>query len=396
MGVSKLVFTVDRLNRLPAPSQGRTYHYDKKTAGLCVCVTHTGTTTFYLYRKIDGRPQRIRLGRFPDLSIDAARKAADKLAGEIAQGLDPAADRRARREQPVLEDLYNHWMVSHARLHKRPRSIAEDERQYRSFLSPWGKRRLGTITKADAQALHARIGRDNGIYAANRLLAFLRAMFNKSAELGFTGPNPTAGIRKFKEVPRDRFILPDELPLLFQSIHQEDDLFRVFFILSLLPGARRSNVQAMQWQDVNLGLRIWRIPDTKGGEPVVVPLVDPAVRILQARLEASDDKPWVFATHSRTGHLVEPKTAWRRIVERAGLKDVRVHDLRRTLASFQALSGSSLPIIGKSLGHKQSASTQIYARLELGSVRRSVETAVEAMYEAGGVRLLEEKGESDE
>ena len=95
----------------------------------------------------------------------------------------------------------------------------------------------------------------------------------------------------------------------YQAIHQEDDLFRDFFILCLLTGARRSNVQAMRWEEVDLGLRMWRIPDTKSGDPIVAPLVDPAVHILQARLEASDGCPWVFATRSKTGHLVEPKNS---------------------------------------------------------------------------------------
>jgi integrase len=96
----------------------------------------------------------------------------------------------------------------------------------------------------------------------------------------------------------------------------------------------------------------------------------------------------VFPGRGKTGHLVEPKTAWARILKRAGLQNLRLHDLRRTLGSWQAATGASLPIIGKSLGHKSLAATQVYARLNLDPVRAAVNTATDAMLLAGGVTGL--------
>lgn len=397
MATSRLSFTNDRLMKLPIPEKGRAYHYDTKAAGLCLCITHAGSRTLYYYKKVDRKPQRTRLGKFPDLSIDAARKAVAKKNGQIADGLDPAAEQRERRTESTLADLWLHW-EQHTAERKKLRSRAEDKRQYDKFVAQWKKRRLSAITHADVAKLHRTIGDENGKYQANRVLALVRAMFNlaKKPAFGWKGDNPAGSIEPFKEQSRDRFLLPDELPGLFKAIYQEDDLFRDFFMLCLLTGARRSNVQGMRWEEIDLGLRFWRIPDTKGGDPVVVPLVEPAIRILQARLDASDGSPWVFATRSKTGHLVEPKTAWKRVVTRAGLPGVRMHDLRRTLGSYQAMGGSSLPIIGKSLGHKQAATTQIYARLEMTPVRESIEKATTAIYEAGKVKQLESNQGGDD
>ena len=118
---------------------------------------------------------------------------------------------------------------------------------------------------------------------------------------------------------------------------------------------------------------------------MVVPLCDPALAILQNRRKAANGSPWVFPGRGKTGHLIGPKSAWARILKRAGLSDLRPHDLRRSLGSWQAMGGASLPIIGKSLGHTQAATTQIYARLQTDSVRASVAAATTGMLEAGGV-----------
>ena len=117
-----------------------------------------------------------------------------------------------------------------------------------------------------------------------------------------------------------------------------------------------------------------RIPETKSGEPVTLALPPAAMTILQTR-KVDSSSEWVFPGKGATEHLMEPKTAWKRIIARAGIKDLRIHDLRRTLGSWQAAAGSSLPIIGKSLGHKSLGATQIYARLNLDPVRASVNKA---------------------
>ena len=244
------------------------------------------------------------------------------------------------------------------------------------------------------QSLHAKVGSKNGHYAANRLLALVRAMFNKAPDIGFTGSNPAAGIKKFSEEKRDRFLHGEELRVFFAALAAEPAaILRDFFFVSLLTGARRSNVQTMQWPDIDFQAGIWRIPETKSGRPVVVPLVGVVLHILQARKQGANGSPWVFPSRGSTGHIVEPKAAWKRIIGRAGLSGVRPHDLRRSLASWMAITGTGLPVIGKMLGHTQASTTMIYARLSVDPVRQAAETATAAMLEAGGVTMIDLQAE---
>ena len=213
-------------------------------------------------------------------------------------------------------------------------------------------------------------------------------MFNKADELGYHGENPAKRIKLFREQSRDRFLQPDELKAFFAALEGEDDIVRDFYMMLLMTGARRFNVQTMAWADVDMQAGYWRIPETKAGMPVLVPLVAPALAILVARSETANGSRWVFP--GRKGkHIANPKGAWARIVERAALVDVRPHDLRRSLGSWMAGQNTSLPIIGRALGHKTAVATMVYSRLSLDPVREAVDRATAAMLVAGGqTRLL--------
>lgn len=166
---------------------------------------------------------------------------------------------------------------------------------------------------------------------------------------------------------------------------------RDFFLISLLTGARRANVLAMRWSEIAWDRKEWSIPRTKNGDPQTITLTDEAVRILKDRYALNKELPtkeqnaFVFPGEGKTGHLAEPCKGWLRTLKRVGLTDLRIHDLRRTLGSWQAKTGASLVIIGKSLNHKHASTTQVYARLDLDPVRQSVEKATAAMLEAAGV-----------
>src|SRR5262249_14771737 len=146
-------------------------------------------------------------------------------------------------------------------------------------------------------------------------------------------------------------------------------------------GARRSNVLAMRWEQISQtadGQRLWTIPVTKTGKSHVVPLVREALVILQERRRRIKGA-WVFPSDSKTGHIRDLKRAWKRFCTTAKLENLRIHDLRRTLGSWQAATGASLPVIGKSLGHQSMASTAVYSRLHLDPVRQAIVTATQAM-----------------
>jgi len=390
----KVNFTKPVIEALKPPADGREYVYDAKVPGLAVCTTHTGAKSFYLYRRINGKPERIRLGGFPDIGPDQARTLAMQQNGKIADGVNPNELRRLGRGEMTLGELWEHYLERHAKPHKKASSVAEDVRQWEQYLTEWKSRRLSEIRRDNVQSLHTRTGKHHGPYAANRLLALLSKMFNVAASIGLASVNPCRGVQKFKEKTRDRFIHPDEMrPFLEALKNDPDETMRDFFIMALFTGARRRTVQAMRWEDVNLERATWRITDTKNNEPQTVLLSPPAIGVLERRQKRrKKNEPFVFSGRGNSGHIEEPKGAWKRITEAAGIKDLRIHDLRRTLGSWQAAAGVSLPIIGKSLGHRSQVSTAIYARLDLDPVRASVESAAVAMLTAGSAKSSNKKG----
>jgi integrase len=136
---------------------------------------------------------------------------------------------------------------------------------------------------------------------------------------------------------------------------------------------------SMRWQDINLNQAIWRVPDTKNGEPYQVALTSTAIGILEQR-RVQENGIWVFSAPSKSGHLEEPKKAWASLLLNANIENLRIHDLRRTFGSFMAAQGASLQMIGKALGHKSQDATLIYARLNLDPVREAVNAASDAMF----------------
>lgn len=378
----------------PAPKGKRDYYYDIKERGLVLAVTAAGSKTFYLYKRIDGRPERLGLGKFPDLTVENARRLAAKAKGEIAMGQNPQKAKRAVRDEMTFGALFTEYLEKHSKVHKR--SWAYDEREVKKFLSHWFKRKISSIEKPEVERLHAKIGKESGIYQANRLLERIRSIFNKAADWGWEGQNPATGIKKFRERSRDRFLQPEELPRFFAALASEpNEAARDFFMISLLTGARKSNTLAMRWDEINFRDATWRIPQTKNDEPQIVHLSPQALEILKER-KLHSLSPWVFPGSGAKGHLADPKKAWARILKEAGISDLRIHDLRRTLGSWQAATGANSYIIGKSLGHRSQQSTAIYARLNLDPVRDSVNKATEAMLGYAGATTDGPKNEAGE
>lgn len=375
----KFPFSVKLLKDFAQRNKGqRASAMDEQQRGLRVDL-RGDRLTFYLYRRIAGRPARVRIGPFPELSIDNARKRAAELIGRVASGENVVAERRADRHQKTIAGLWAHWLA-YAQKHKT--TWREDERRYKAHLEKWANRRLKDVSNAEVESLHTKIGGDRGPYEANRVLALVRAMFNAAPKIGYHGANPCRGIKQYPEDKRERFLQPDEIPRLFAAL--ENEPLKDFFLLCLFVGQRRSNVQAMRWDEIDLNAGRWTLIQ-KGGGSLTVPLSDVAMRILNARERIS---PWVFPSNrSRSGHLMEPKGVWARVIKAAGITDVRPHDLRRTLGSWQAVGNVSELIIGKSLGHAPgSSATAIYARLHLDPVRKAVNDAGEAMMKAGKKR----------
>ena len=404
---NKISFTKKVLDKLPLPPVGkRVDYFDTTTNHLTLRVSHVGTKAFVLYRKIDGIAERLTLGRYPTMTIDQARRMVAQHNGSIAVGQNPAEEKRSMRQESTLGEVFARYMVEYAKPRKKSWEI--DEQRYNVHLVHWQNKKLGLIKKQHVQNLLTHIAENQrfiegvdklgrrkvkkvgGKGASNQILRLLRKVFNQAIDWGWEGDNPCTRIKEYKSQSRDRFLEGDELPKFFEALGEEPNTTaRDYILASLLTGARRTNVLEMRWDQINLERREWLIPETKNGESQRLPLISAMLTLLKDRKAEADGSEWVFPSHGSTGHLTNPDKTWKRVLARAGIDDVRgtwLHDLRRSMGSWQANTGASLSVIGKSLNHKNINTTATYARLAMDPVRESMEKAASAMFEAGGVK----------
>ena len=389
MAINTLNFSKGRIEALPLPVSGsRLEFHDTQAKGLLLRFSSTGTKTFCFYRWVKGaaKPERITLGRFPAMTVEQARSKAAQYNSSVENGENPNDPLKHQRTEPTLQELFEDFIVNRRNKkgeHLSAKSVLEYTNSFNLHLEPWAKRKLSKITAVDMSTFHTSFGKTRPT-AANRTMALVSSLYNFAImERSCAITNPAEKIKKYPENERERFLQSDELPRFFDALAEEENpVMRDYFLVALLTGVRRANVLAMRWDEINLGQGEWRII-TKGNSAQTVTLSPEVAELLSVRQQAANSE-WVFPGIGKTGHLVEPKKAWKRLLDRASLSDLRIHDLRRTLGSWLAKTGASLLIIGKSLNHKSIQSTVIYARLDLDPVRDSVNLATTAMLNAAG------------
>jgi integrase len=371
------------IDATPHPSHGQSFLRDTKVPGLGVPLTK-GSKSFIMEKRIEGQMRRWTLGSYGSLTLDEARKKAQEENGKISKGENPARDRKEKLHAATFGELAKLYLKNQA---PRKKSIRHDQSMLNNHLAPWQNRKLASIKRVDVVMLHNHIG-ESARYAANRTVTLLRRMFNLAKMWGvFSGENPAKGIELFPEEKRERFVQPVEMHKLWKAIKEEPNVYiQSTFLLSLFTGARRGEILAMEWAHLTLDTQepVWRIPMTKAGRAHTLTLAPPVVALLKSvpRLHGS---PYVFPSHRGSGHLVNISKAWRRIRERAGLQDVRIHDLRRTVGSMLKAAGEDLTLIGKVLNHSQLSTTAIYARLNLDPVRKALDSHAEQVLELGTI-----------
>jgi integrase len=407
-----LRFTRADIIKLPPAAAGmRDYYHDTEMRGLCLQVTATGFKTFQYYRKVCGKPERVTLGPFdgdmPEsqefsrdrslldrvghyypLNVRKARALAGAVRAAINDGKPVENLKRGDGSALTLGSLFPRFL--NERRNKRGDYLADKTKvDYQAWfdahLKPLHHRSLASITPTQAKDLHGAIGKDHQILA-NRVISLLSSIFSFAIEHHiYRGDNPAKGVRRFPETHRKRFIHPTtEMPAFFSALAQEPSDFRDVFLLALLTGARRADVLAMQWAHVHLARGTWEIPRTKNGDALSVILTEAAVGILQRRLP-TEPACFVFPGTGASGHLVEPKGAWKRLLERAGITNLRLHDLRHTIGATLAATGANLAISMQALGHRTVQAALIYQQMHEDPIRRAMETANTSILESAGV-----------
>lgn len=251
------------IDALPTPGSGkRATYYDEEIKKLALRISAGGAKTFYVVKRTGSSMAWVKLGTFPEMTVEMARREAARVLGEFAAGSNPAEKRREERQKQTFGEAFVRYMEMHAGPQK-VKTAADITAMWQRFLGHlpdepakkhgrkrskhpagvnWEDRKLDQIDTADVRALHAAIGKTHRTMA-NRVVELISSIYGRAIEWGYRGANPAAGVRPFKEAKRDRFIQPSELPRFFKALAEDlSDDFKHFVLLALLTGARRENV----------------------------------------------------------------------------------------------------------------------------------------------------------
>lgn len=342
--------------------------WDDELAGYGLKITPSGRKVFVLQYRIGRRSRRITLGTFGALTADQARSHAQAALRQIARGDDPMAERDLKRAEKATGELLNQFLQEHADVKLKARSSAEYRRLVETLV-PSKLRRLPITEIGRSHVAQVHNGLVKTPYQANRLLAVLRKFFNWCEKNGFRADhtNPALHVEPFRERKRERFLSPAEISHLGEVLSEIErgggqSPFAIAAIrLLILTGARLGEILRMKREWIDFDNACIRLPDSKTGAKTIY-LSPPAMQVL-ASLPRYEDNPHVICGLKKGACLVNLQKPWRAIRKRAGLDNVRIHDLRHSFASIAVASGMSLPMIGKLLGHSQPQTTARYAHL---------------------------------
>ncbi len=370
------------------PSERRYCLWDSEVKGLGVRVTPKGNKTYVLtYRTEDGTQRRMKLGLVDSaLTLTQARALARKRLAEVASGADPLRTRKEHRRALTVTDVCEKYLKDHARPHKKQKSVYDDELNIERHIKPAiGHMKIGSVSFDDVNRLHHSM--EATPYAANRVRALLSKMFNlcESDKWGLRprNSNPCRFVERYEERKKHRALTKVEIEKLAEILGQAERGEEVMnpetgksesvaerpnavaaLRLLLFTGMRRNEALRLRWDEVDLEAGVFRLSDSKTGEKLVR-LNSAAREVIEGQdSERKLGNPYVFPSPVKTlKPLYDVKGVWGRIRKRAGLEDVRLHDLRHNFAAAAAAGGLSLHQIGQLLGHRNPSTTARYADL---------------------------------
>lgn len=365
---------IDKMTFEGKTATARDLRWDDELPGFGVRVWPSGKKTFFIAYRHLGQQRYMSIGPYGVLTLNQARDLARAAKVRVLTGKDPLGERRARNHGKTFGELAEDYLRRHAAKKKSGKDDRYD--LHKHVLPRWKGRPLASIRRPDVAMLHSQISETAPI-RANRVVALLSSMFNLSKEWGYLGenaPNPAQSIKRNKEATRGRSLTDDEAARLMLQLEAEPHLYvRAALKFYLLTAARKTEVLRLKWADVNFQGRVVTLLDTKNGEPHALPLTTHLEALLR-QVPRISGNPYVFCGHRKGMPLADVRSRWVEIRKAAKIKDVWIHDLRRSVARWLLNSGSSFEQVGKLLDHSDPKVTQKhYARLELGALTSALE-----------------------
>lgn len=354
--------------------------WDDKISGFGVKITPQGRKVYLMkYRIQDGRQRKPSIGIHGNITCEQARKIAEKWHGMLAIGEDPFAERLELRQSPTVAELCDRFLTDHAEIHKKANGLNQDRFYIRKHIKPQlGMLKTASVTRQDIVKFH--LGQKSTPAQANRMLHTLSKMFNLAEDWGLRPrhSNPVQGIQKYKEEGRERYLTDKEIEKLGSVLEKEEKSGAesphviALFRLLLLTGARLSEIRDARWEWINLDMGTLQLPDSKTGKKTIY--LSPAAMEVLKNIPRLKNNPYVIVGSKEGCSLVCAKHAWYRVRKKAGIEDVRIHDLRHTFASICVGQGFTIQMVAKLLGHSQVRTSERYAHLADNPIKSAVDS----------------------
>jgi integrase len=387
------------VERAPAPAGGRVEYFDAGFPGLALRVTENGRKSWSLFYRFNGRLRRFTIGRYPAIKPSQARREATNALERVRQGIDPAEEKRARRDKPspeaeTFEVLVQGYLERHVRKNSAPATYQEAKRDLEyNVLPKWRNRPIASISRRDAIDLIDGLVERGVEIQANRTLARLRALFNWAIEKDRISASPVDHMKPpTKERARDRALTDDEIRWFWQACDEIGWPFGAVFKLLLLTAQRRDEVGGMKWTEIDVDKRTWTLPRhrVKSDRGHEVHLSDAAIEVLRSLpriVSAGNERDLVFTVTGTTAVsgfgnakrrfdliMAEARRQSLGLSEHTKIPDWRLHDLRRTAATGMARLNIAPHVVDKVLNHSGGTIrgvAAVYNRFEYLEERRA-------------------------
>ena len=364
-----------------------TVFWDRELTGFGVRVYPTGARVYIAQARGPEGPRRVAVGRHGVIHAEQARQRAALIIARIKAGETPVPEPMKPSGGPSVAEVAARYLTEYVSVRCKPSTAAATRSVLEKHITPaLGRLPLAAVERAQVAELHQRLYETPAV--ANMAVGALSSMYKLACEWGLVPdgvPNPCRSIVKYPGRKRERFLTDEEFIRLGEVLDEVEtrggaSAPAVAAIrLLALTGCRRSEILSLRWEDVAFDESELKLPDTKTGARVV-PLPPRAVELL-ASLPRIEGNPWVIPGRKPGTHLRQIDDAWKIIRARAGLHDVRIHDLRHSYASRALALGESLPMIGRLLGHKQIETTARYAHLARDSAQEAAERVAASIAE---------------
>ena len=400
--------TKQQVDKIEVPTSGQLFYRDDVLKGFALRVTESGARSFILEKRVAGKVKRITLGRYPDISVEQARKQAHKLLGKIATGINPIAERKASKQRAItLQEALTDYLT--VRKSMKATTKADYQKVIKSVFPDWLDKPLLDITKDMIAKRHSQYGSTRSESAANLAMRIIRAVFNFAAgqyedEQGksLILENPVKRLSHtrawYRVSRRQTMIKKHELPRWYEAVMNIEmerstniaDSIRDFLLLLLFTGLRRSEAAKLKWDNVDFQAKTLTINDTKNHEQHVLPLSDFLYDML-SKLKAQFESIYVFNGRETNSYIIEPRKVMDKIIERSGVQ-FTPHDLRRTFITIAESLDIPAYALKRLLNHKNKADvTAGYLVIDVERLRKPMEQITDMLLKLIGAKMVETK-----